>query len=177
MEDYYQFHKNVLQELLRVSGIVFYNIQPVTGNKPAVFRLMGEFADCIKEVIIWDKVNAQPAMQQGVLNSQFEFLLVLSSVDAVTRQFKGANFERGTLSNVWPIKRQRSVVKGHGAVFPEALVGKILTNFTKEGDKVLDPFMGTGTTGVVCSKLNRKFVGIEQNEGYFETCRERLLNG
>ena len=176
MDDYYDFHKKVLGELLRVSGTVFYNIQPVTGNKPAVFNLMGEFSKYIKDVVIWDKVNAQPAMQHGVLNSQFEFLLILSKNDAITRQFKNANFDRGTLSNVWSIKRQRSVVKGHGAVFPEDLVKTVLLNFTNEKDVVLDPFMGTGTTGVVCSKLGRDFIGIEQDKDYFAICEARLAN-
>jgi DNA modification methylase len=41
-------------------------------------------------------------------------------------------------------------------------------------DVVLDPFMGSGTTGLACKNLNRKFIGIEQNATYYETAKERI---
>ena len=44
------------------------------------------------------------------------------------------------------------------------------------GDRVLDPFMGSGTTGVVCKKLNRDFIGIELDENYFNIAKERIEN-
>jgi site-specific DNA-methyltransferase (adenine-specific)/modification methylase len=76
MDDYYKFNKNVIDELLRVSNLVFYNVQFLTGNKPALFKLIGEYAEQIKEIIIWDKKVAQPAIGEGVMNSQFEVILV-----------------------------------------------------------------------------------------------------
>ena len=51
IEEYYDFHKNVLTELLRVSKCVLWNYQIVTGSKSAVFRLLGDFADQIKDII------------------------------------------------------------------------------------------------------------------------------
>ena len=72
MEDYFEFNKAVLNECLRVSDLVFYNVQFLTGNKPALFRLMGEFHTKMKEFIVWDKINAQPAIGNGVMNSQFK---------------------------------------------------------------------------------------------------------
>lgn len=50
----------------------------------------------------------------------------------------------------------------------------LLEKFTKEGDTVLDPFMGSGTTGVACAKLNRNFIGIEIDEGYFKIAERRI---
>lgn len=74
IDEYFGFHKKVINELIRVSkNHVFYNVQANTGNKRAVYKLMGEFNENIKEVIIWNKVAGQPAMAEGVLNSVFEY--------------------------------------------------------------------------------------------------------
>ena len=49
-------------------------------------------------------------------------------------------------------------------------------NFTNKGDTILDPFMGSGTTGVVCKKLERNFIGIELDEQCLEIAKERIDN-
>ena len=54
------------------------------------------------------------------------------------------------------------------------LTQKILTTFTKEGDTVLDPFMGSGTTAVACIKTQRNYIGIEQSEKYCGIARKRV---
>ena len=174
MDDYFEFNKKVLSECLRVSDLVFYNVQFLTGNKPALFRLLGEFSDKMKEFIIWDKATAQPAIGGGVLNSQFEAVLVLQNSAPESRSFKTAQFGRGTLSNVWKIKRGKKIDKSHGAVFPIDLAERIVGNFSNEGATVLDPFMGTGTTGVACANLNRNFTGIEMDENYFNIAQTRI---
>lgn len=176
IEQYYQFHKQVIAELLRVSDIVFYNIQIVTGSKRAFFKLIGDYSENIKDIIVWDKGNAQPAMASRVLNRQSELILVLQKEGAISRQFEKCNFERGTLNDIWLIKR--GVKKGkssyHGATFPEALVHKIVTNFTNKGDIIYDPFMGTGTTACVAKQLGRHYIGSEIVEKYVDICQERL---
>jgi site-specific DNA-methyltransferase (adenine-specific) len=174
-EEYFQLHKEILKEMLRVTkGYIFYNIQVVTGNKPSVFRLMGEFHNQIKELIIWDKDVAQPAMQSMVMNSQFELIIVLSNNSPITRQFKDANFSRGTLSNLWRIKRGKKISKDHGAIFPEELIEKIVTNFTKENDLIYDPFFGTGTVGFVAKKFNRNYLGSELSTNYCNIAETRI---
>jgi site-specific DNA-methyltransferase (adenine-specific)/modification methylase len=53
MEEYFKFTKNILKECLRVTrGYIFYNIQFITGNKRALFKIIGEFNKYIKEIII-----------------------------------------------------------------------------------------------------------------------------
>lgn len=173
IEDYFEMNKKVINECLRVSKMTFYNIQFLTGNKRAFFRLMGHFSDYLKEIIIWDKINAQPAISSNVLNSRFETILVFEKENAISRSFSNAQFSRGTLENLWQIKRGYKKNKEHGAVFPEELVKTILTNFSKEYDSVLDPFMGTGVTGVACKKTNRNFTGIEIDKDYYDfACNE-----
>lgn len=179
IDEYYEFHKKVINELLRVSKIVFYNIQIVTGNKRALFKLMGEFADYIKDVIIWDKGFAQPAMHDGVLNSQYEFVIIFEkdTTKSISRYFDKCNFKRGTLDNVWLIKREHNKDNNevfHGATFPKELVRKILENFSDEGDVIYDPFMGTGTTAIVANSMNRKYIGSEITKEYFDLIEEKI---
>ena len=62
----------------------------------------------------------------------------------------------------------------HPAMFPTGLVKDQLLSWTNENDIILDPFMGSGTTGVVCKELNREFIGIEIVEEYFNIAKERI---
>jgi site-specific DNA-methyltransferase (adenine-specific)/modification methylase len=174
MEEYYEFHKSVINEMLRISPIIFYNIQFLTGNKQAFFKLMGEFHDKIKDIVIWDKEAAQPAMKAGVFNSQFEVIIIFDNNNAISRMFKKYNFDRGTLSNLWKIKRGKKIDKSHGAVFPEELVSKILLNFSNENDIIYDPFAGTGTTLKVAKDNNRRYIGSEISEKYISIINQRL---
>lgn len=174
IEEYYSFHSRVIGELLRVSKLIFYNIQIVTGSKRAIFKIIGDYADYIKDIIIWDKGVAQPAMASNVLNRQSELIIVFDNENAISRQFDKCNFERGTLNDIWNIKRGRKVEKNHGATFPEELVAKIVTHFSNVGDIVYDPFMGTGTTAVVCKKLGRQYLGSEISSEYCDVINNRL---
>ena len=88
IEEYNEFHTNVLKELLRVSDLIFYNIQIVTGSKRSIFKMIGEFSENLKEIIVWDKGNGQPAMQQQVLNRRTELILVFEKDYPISRQFR-----------------------------------------------------------------------------------------
>jgi len=176
MEDYYDFNCKVIDKLMILSDLVFYNVQFLTGNKRALFKLIGTYNENIKEVIVWDKINAQPAIGEGILNSQFEVILVLAKSNAISRHFSNAQFSRGTLSNLWGIKRGVKVCKDHGATFPIELVAKIVDSFTAVGDVILDPFMGTGTTGEVCLNTGRRFIGIELDDAYYKFAKKRIKN-
>lgn len=172
MEKYFEFQDNFLHKALELSDLVFYNIQMITGNKVALFQLMGKYAEKIKEIIIWNKGYGQPAMQKGMMNSQFEFIIVFQNSKPYNRSFEKYYFERGTLSNVWDIKRERN--KHIKAGFPKELVKRVLTNFVGDGKLILDPFMGSGTTGIVCKELGYDFIGIELDKEMFEIAKERL---
>lgn len=63
---------------------------------------------------------------------------------------------------------------GHPAVFPKQLAYDHIVSWSNEGDAVLDPFMGSGTTGVACVNTNRNFIGMELDEQYFKTAKSRI---
>jgi len=68
-------------------------------------------------------------------------------------------------------------MKEHPAPFPEELVHQCIISTTDENDTVLDPYCGSGTSGVVSQKLNRNFIGIELNPEYIEIAKKRLDEG
>lgn len=65
--------------------------------------------------------------------------------------------------------------KNHSAAFPEALPEWFIKLFTKEGDTVLDPFMGSGTTNKVAQRMHRNSIGIEIIADYYQQVKEQLL--
>lgn len=64
----------------------------------------------------------------------------------------------------------------HSCQKPENIIRVLLKQYTKENDIVLDPFMGSGTTAVVCKQQNKKFIGYEIEKKYFDIAEKRLLN-
>lgn len=172
MDKYFEFQDEFISKALQVTDLLFYNIQMITGNKVALFQLLGKYADKIKEVIIWNKCHGQPAMQTGVLNSQYEFIIVFQNSKPYNRSFDYSGFARGTETNVWDIKRERN--KFIKAGFPRELIKRILNDFIPKGSTVLDPFMGSCTCGLVCQELGYDFIGIESDEEMFQIARERI---
>ena len=76
-----------------------------------------------------------------------------------------------------PSKKEKQIgteKNTHPTIKPIKLMSYLITLFTREGDYVLDPFMGSGTTGLACKLLNRKFIGIDYEEDYFNIAEERL---
>jgi len=65
-------------------------------------------------------------------------------------------------------------VGGHPTEKPVALLSEIISDFSQCGQIILDPFMGSGTTGVAAVKLGRKFIGVEIDEGYFDIACRRI---
>lgn len=64
----------------------------------------------------------------------------------------------------------------HPTEKPVALLEYLVKTYTNEGETVLDNYMGSGSTGVACLHTNRKFVGMELDENYFNIAKERIDN-
>lgn len=69
---------------------------------------------------------------------------------------------------------KRHTFSGHPTEKPLPLMRQLISDFTNPGDTVLDPFMGSGSTGVACLELGRKFIGIEMNEEYYAIAVRRI---
>lgn len=178
-ELYREWTIKVIKSLLRVTKRhIFYNIQMLTNNKLAVFDIFSEFKNNVKEVIIWNKRSAAPAVQQGVMTSKFEFIIILSNENPENRKFNETVFH-GNVNNVL---EGRTAIGNkyshlHSATFPIYLPQTLIRNFTQEEEIILDPFMGLGTTAMACKYENRKYIGIELNTQFIDISRERLRQG
>ena len=84
--------------------------------------------------------------------------------------------KRARLYDWWEIDQVKNVSKDfdHPCPIPVEIARRIILLTTKPGDVVLDPFMGSGTTGVACKELGRSFVGIEISKNYFEVAKRRI---
>ena len=77
-------------------------------------------------------------------------------------------------TQVWKFQRDCLTSNLHPTQKPLLLCETLVKTFSNEGDIVLDNCMGSGTVGVACKLLNRKFIGIELEENYFKIAKERI---
>ena len=159
--------------MLRVcSGNVFYNIQMITGNKQALLKIMGRYSESIRDILIWDKKVAEPAMKAGCLNSEYEWIIAFENGDCKGRMFKTLQAGRGEMSNVIRIGKNRE--NEHRAAFPVQLPQCLISQFTSPGSLILDPFMGSGTTAIAAIREKRNFIGFELNKEYYDKACKRI---
>lgn len=167
IDDYFGFLCSFTDELFRVtSGPIFINIQKNYYNKSDVFKYIGKYADKITEIIVWEKTNPLPASGFSITNA-YEFFIVLSSKALKSNKTYTKNVISSSVNSNTTLPEIKAVMK-------QEVSDYFIERFTKEGNVVLDPFMGTGTTGVSCRKYNRDFIGIEISERYFEIAKERI---
>lgn len=82
-----------------------------------------------------------------------------------------ANYPRSVIK----IPSEHNVGALHPTQKPVALMEYLIKTYTNEGEVVLDNCMGSGTTGVACANTNRKFIGIEMDENYFNIAKNRIM--
>ncbi len=87
----------------------------------------------------------------------------------------GDEFMEATL-DLWEIPAESATRVGHPAPFPVALVERCIQLFTYDGDVVLDPFMGSGTTAVAAVNTGRRYVGYDTDSDYVRAARERVAS-
>jgi site-specific DNA-methyltransferase (adenine-specific) len=133
--------------------------------------------DCIQEAggkwdttLAWVKPDAAPRFNGQGAARGFE-CIVSAWCGKGYRKWNGGG-RRGVL--VYNVNGDRP--GGHPTEKPVRLMSELVALYSMSGDTILDPFMGSGTTGVACVKLGRKFVGIEINQKYFDTACRRIAD-
>lgn len=139
----------------------------------------------VKSTITWSKTSSLPEPQNSRVSRSMEYIIHLSLTR--TPKFnknaflqlpehlggRNASLEVGKISDVWmlPTSAGRD---GHGAQFPLSLPGRCIGLSTDSGDLVLDPFVGSGTTGQAALELGRRFIGIDVSPKYLKVAETRL---
>lgn len=170
-EEYENFIIKVLENAIRISRYTAFNFQILSNNKKIYIEVLHQFRDNLKDIVIWEK-QAVAQIQKGKLATGFEFIVIFGHNDAMNFDYN--NFPKNNyVPNIQTWYKKESF-PSHHATFPLTLPLFFIENFTKPGDLVLDPFLGSGTTAVACKKLGRNYIGIEKEPKYVEIALERL---
>ena len=140
--------------------------------------------------VIWDKgasVGTSTAWgsfaraSNPVLRDLHEYIMIFSKESFALeskRNHSGItneDFVNWTRS-IWEFPTESAARVGHPSPFPEELPRRLILLYTNEGDLVLDPFMGSGTTAVATKKLGRHYTGYDISEEYCEIAKRRIAN-
>ena len=163
------FSEIVLNELCRVMKKI--NIYFFCSQKQ-IIPLTDYFVTkrkCNWNILSWHKTNPIPACGNKYLTDT-EFILFFRE--------KGVKvYGEFNTKKTWyatPLNQSDKKRYGHPTVKPIEIVKNLIINSSNENDWVLDPFMGSGTTGVACKELGRNFIGFELDEKYFNIAKERI---
>lgn len=193
-EDYRNMLRNVFDECKRVlkdDGSIWINIKNrvIDGEIVPPFWIQDMFSDMyLKNLIIWNfdwggSTNKRFAPRYEFVfwfvkdKNKYKFNLEDVKVPALNYRPDRYKTQFKNPTDVWRI----SMVSGnfdertsHPAQYPEQLIERILLAGSNEGDVILDPFMGSGTTAVVAKKLKRHYLGYEIVKEYCDIANERL---
>ena len=119
-------------------------------------------------LLVWDRQ----------LSNMISYKFFRSHIDYIIRLYKGNGLNKIECDNpnylYGKIKTSKKPKSSHPTVKPVEVIRDFILLSSNEGDVVLDSFMGSGTTGVACADLNRKFIGIELDENYFSIAKQRI---
>lgn len=188
IEDVHAFNKKWLLEskrILKKNGSIW-----VCGTFHNIFSVgfaLQELEFKILNNVVWEKKDPPPNLTQKYFTHSSEHLIWASKTKLSKHTF---NYDRlKTISDGEPMKsvwrdiwKMSSTNKSekkfgkHPTQKPEEVVKRVIIASSSINDLVFDPFCGSGTTGVVCKKLNRKFVGIDNNIEYLNIAKKRLTS-
>jgi len=138
--------------------------------------------------IIWHKTNPMPNFRGTRFTNAHETLLWCTTSRKAKYTFNYQNLkelnEGKQMRSDWYIPicsgkerlREDNNQRSHPTQKPEALLYRIMVSSTNKDDTVLDPFLGSGTTAVMAKKLQRNFIGFEQDSDYIKLAKKRLKN-
>lgn len=120
----------------------------------------------LKNIIIWDKQKNGMGDLSTTFGYSYEFIIFAS---------KGQPKIRGKrISDVWQFSRVKPKEQTHQNQKPIDLLKQAIEKSSDEGAVVFDGFMGSGSTGVACVNTNRRFIGIELDDKYFDIAKQRI---
>lgn len=159
----------------------FLRILKPTGNLFIFtsYNQLGRWYDCLDhrmdttQFMIWHKTNPAPKIfKAGFLNSCE--MIYCGWNKKHTWNFISQTEMHNFIESPICMRPERLSNPKHPAQKPTAVLKKIVTIASNEGDVVFDPFMGVGSTGVAALALQRRFIGFELDEAYFNASKERI---
>ena len=130
---------------------------------------------CKFDILCWHKTNALPTYKNKYLTDT-EYYLYFRKGGYCDLSATDERYENAKTFYISPLNQKDKKQYKHPTIKPLDLIEKFIKNSSHKGDIVLDCFMGSGTTGVACKKLERDFIGIEINKDYYEIAKNRIEN-
>lgn len=176
LTDLHDFNLRWINECIRVlkpHGTIW--ISGTLHNHPSIGMALKKLGLWIINDLVWYKPNATPLLVKNRFVPSTEIIWVAAKSKKYYFNYELAKkMNNGKqMRNLWVIRTQKHVTS-HPTEKPEKLLERIILLGSKEGDTVLDPFVGSGTTGVVAKRYNRNFIGIEIEPIYFQIAKERI---
>ena len=148
----------------------------------SVAQMMNELDFRILNVITWAKTNPPPNLSCKFFTHSTEFIIWARKEKKTPHYFNYdlmKEINGGTqMRDIWTlpaIARWEKTCGKHPTQKPLPLLGRIILASTKENDWILDPFTGSSTTGIAANLLNRRFLGIDQEDSFLEISKNRRL--
>lgn len=166
--------------LLKVTGSIF--VSASFHNLFDVGQCLNEAGFITRNIITWQKTNPPPNLGCRCFKHSTEF--IIWAVKNKSKHFFDYDLMKqmngGTqMTDVWTgslTPKSEKLLGHHPTQKPLYLLDRIIQAASKSGDLVLDPFCGSGTTGVAAVRHSRKFIGMELSEEYIELSRKRINN-
>lgn len=176
IKNLHEFNLKWIKECIRVlksQGTIW--ISGTLHNHPSVGKALKELGLWIINDVVWYKPNATPLLSKNRFVPSTELIWVASKSKKYYFDYEIAKMlNKGKqMRNLWTIPARRHITS-HPTEKPEELLKRIILIGSKEGNTILDPFMGSGTTGVIAKKLKRNFIGIEIYPKYFQISKQRI---
>lgn len=153
-----------IEEIFRVSKNNTAHYMFCSFHRIDIFKQAIQKRFKVKNIITWVKNNISMGDLKGNFAPKTEFIIFFQ---------KGRRLINGRRdSNVFEFNKTRNEL--HPTQKPVDMTEYMISKFSDEGNVILDPFMGSGTTGVACVNTNRNFIGMELDEDYFKIAKERI---
>lgn len=118
---------------------------------------------------VWHKTNPAPLCNCKYLNDVEYWVYIKGNKSKIL-----GSYHSKSMVFTSKVNKKDKVEFGHPTCKPIELMEKFIINHSIAGQTILDPFMGSGSTGVACVNTGRKFIGIEMDDKYFEIAKERI---
>ncbi len=145
-------------------------IDNIYGNVTRVDGKKGQYNPPLPVSVVKEPENNNKE-EKYIKDTDKKYKTCYGEVNIPKHPDSGARYEPALPNSMLEIKSTRGK---HSTEKPVALIEWLLKYYSKEGDVVLDPTMGSGSTGIACKNMNRNFIGIEMNDEYYELCCNRL---
>lgn len=141
-------------------------------SKEQIHDIFNEWQDCNKEILVWCKTNPMPVGFNGWL-PDVEYCIYIREKGVVKLN---DGYDLKSKYYISPLNKKDKDLFEHPTIKPLQLVERHLKHATQEGDLVLDPFAGSGTTLVAAKNTGRKYIGFEIDEKWYKNAHNRLNN-